>query len=125
MTDPSSREPPAAPDVTEGQWTERAVEYDAETDTYRASFDSATGSASTAVISTVAAVSGTPPMELPPLHTACETDALEALVEPTTHEQSRTDVHVSFLYDGYTVTVHSYGIVAVQPPQADSDSSTR
>jgi hypothetical protein len=92
-----------------------ALEYSAETDTYRASFDSSSESVCTAVISTVAAVSETKPMELPPLYSVCDPDALAALVTPTVIGPPNGDVHVSFTFAGYTVTVHDYGVIAVQP----------
>lgn len=128
MTDSSPTRPPSAPDVTEIQWDSiekhDILEYSADSETYRASFNSDTDSVCSAILSTVAAVSETPPLELPPLYSACDPDALETLVEPTVHGASSAEIRVSFTFHGYTVTVHNYGIIAVHPPQADGDDST-
>jgi len=124
VTDSFAQGPPPAPNMSDSQWStiekREALEYSAETDTYRASFDSNSESVCTAVISTVAAVSETKPMELPPLYSVCDPDALAALVTPTVVGPSNGDIHVSFRFAGYKVTVHDYGVIAVQPPQEDS-----
>lgn len=118
---------PSAPDVTdittESGNRNDAVEYDPETDTYRASFDSATGSVTDAVISTVAVVSGTEPLELPPLYADVDPDSLEALIGSTASGPETADIHVSFGFYGCDVTVHSYGIIAVQPAPDGRDRS--
>lgn len=120
-------EPPPSPDTTDAHQdpTElgEAVEYSADTDTYRASFDSDTESVCRVVISTVAVVSETEPTELPPLYSVVNPDALEKLVDSTDGESSSSDFRVSFGFDGHTVTVHSHGVVAVQPPQANGDTA--
>ena len=124
MTSFTPRAPPATPDVTESQWNSiekrEVLEYSAETDTYRASFDSSSESVCMAVISTVGVVSETKPMELPPLYSVCDPDALAALATPTVVGPSNGDIHVSFTFAGHEVTIHDYGIIAVQPPQEDS-----
>ena len=116
----SSKELPPAPDVTGRRWDsvdkQEILEYDAESETYRASFDSSTGSVSTAVISTVAAVAETNPQELPPLYSFVDPDALDAVVESTVTRPSKGDVYVSFNFDGYPVTVHNAGIITVDQP---------
>lgn len=117
----SSKELPPAPDVTGSHWDpvdRRALlEYSTESETYRASFDCDTGSVSTAVISTVAAVAEQHPQELPPLYSFIDPDALDAVVESTTTSPSNGDVHVSFTFDGYPVTVHNAGIITIDPPE--------
>lgn len=123
MDDPFHR-PPPAPDVADTQWdsveTRDVVEYSSETDTYRASFDGTTASVSTAIVSTVAAVSETHPMELPPLYSACNVDELAALIEPTVTGSSNDDTRVSFTFNGYYVTVYAYGVVEIQPQEDSS-----
>ena len=125
MTRSTPREPPSTPDATESQWhsieKREVLEYISETDTYRASFDSATESVQTAVVLTVAAVSQTRPMELPPLFSVIDPDAVEALVESAVADPSNVDIHVSFVFNDCNVTVHSYGIIAVQPPRQDQN----
>ena len=109
---------PSAPDLTETdpEAVERsdAVQYSSDTDTYRASFDD-TGSVWTAVVSTVAVVAEAKPTDLPPLYSVIDPATLEDLIEPSGPGPPTNDVSVSFTYDEYAVTVHDYGIIAVEP----------
>lgn len=120
MVDDKLDGPPPAPAVTAYRTgdpvTEDAVDYDPETDTYRASFDGATDSACLAVISTVATVAQREPTDLQPLHSVIDPDALDVLMRPDKGPLTRGDVDVSFTLDGYDVTVHSYGVVSVHAP---------
>lgn len=120
MVDSTTRGPPAAPDVTGSQWgslkKDETVEYDAETETYRTSFDTTTQSVSAAVISTIAAISETPPIELPPLYSVVEPDALEKVVDARATGPTGRDVHVSLSFEGYDVSIASYGIIEVRRP---------
>lgn len=93
------------------------VEYSPETDTYRASFDTDAESASLAVVSTVAAVSGTHPTDLTPLNATVDPDALEAVTQSTGSGATPGDVVVSFTFDGYAVTVCAFGLVEVRPQE--------
>lgn len=124
MIGSSPRRPPPAPDLTERQWDsiekQDVLEYNLESKTYRVSFDSTTESVCTAVISTVATVSQMRPMELPPLCSVIDPDALGTLVETTVLGPSNGDVQVSFSLNDCKVTVHTYGIITVQPPQAET-----
>ena len=124
MTSSSPTRPPPAPDVSDSQWDSiekyDVLEYDANTGTYRASFDSTSESVCAAVIATVAAVSETTPTELPSLYSVIDADAVEALVESTVAGPPNGDVHVSFTFNECDVTVHTYGIIAVQPSQEDA-----
>lgn len=124
MADDSLQGPPHAPAVTDCQPDDGGgadtIDYDSDTDTYRASFDSATDSVPMAVLSTVATVAETDPTALQSLHSVVDPDALDALMRPAADTPERGDVHVSFTLDGHDVTVHSYGIVAVQPPEDTS-----
>jgi len=115
--------PPAPPDVSELNVASidpgEAFDYSDDTNTYRASFDSDTTALSMAIVSTVAAVTETEPTALPPLNAAVNPDALETLVERRDRDPSRNDIQVAFEYADCTVTVHSYGIIAVRPPGQD------
>lgn len=115
--------PPTPPDVSELDVASidrgEAFDYSADTNTYRASFDSDATSVSMAVVSTVAVVTETEPTALPPLNATVNPDALETLVERRDRDPSRNDVRIAFVYAGCTVTVHSYGIIAVQPAEPD------
>lgn len=120
MVDNATDAPPPAPDVAdfEGDGVDRrdAVEYDAETETYRASFDASTESAPLAVVATVAVLEETTPAELPPLYAAVDPEALEAVVE-SADAASSAPVHASFSFEGYAVTVHGDGVVTVAPEE--------
>jgi len=65
------------------------------------------------VVDAVAAARGVDATELPPLHDAVDTEALEALFEPRPSGQARRDGAVWFEYGGCTVVVHSHGAVVV------------
>lgn len=121
VTDSFPQGPPPAPNTTGNDWNatgkREAIEYNPESDTYRVSFDRV-DSVSMAVVSTVAVVSETEPTELPPLYSVCDPGALETVVQPAIHGPSNNDVHVRFIFNDCTVTVHNYGIITVQPPEA-------
>lgn len=63
-----------------------------------------------AVVTAVAEAKGVDPMDLTPLGTVIDSDALEALVTPPT-----TLDHVAFHYSGYDVTVSPDGRVDLRP----------
>lgn len=81
-------------------------------------FDDDGGAVCTAVVSAVAAVSGTPRLDLPPLYAAVDPDALAALVAPTPSRRPERHVSVSFVFDDHPVTVDSGGFVAVERSNA-------
>ena len=69
--------------------------------------------ASLAVIETVAAVTGTDPIELPPLYDAIDPDALNSLFEP--HERrTDSDLRVEFSYNGFDLVVREGPEVVVR-----------
>lgn len=119
MTDHASPVPPPTPDLADTEWRtidgRNVLDYDADTGTYRASFDSRTEGLDKTIVAVVAAVSETPPLELPPLETVVDTSSVEQLVESAATDPSRADIHVSFSFADCDVTVRSYGIIAVQP----------
>lgn len=92
--------PPVASDLLDGQWDPGdaydAVEYHAQTDTYRTSFDSTTDSVAMAVVLSVAAVEETNPKELPSLSTLVDCDALETLIQPRETQSAGKDRRVTF-----------------------------
>ena len=63
---------------------------------------------------TVSALNGTPIDELPPLSTAIDVDALDAIV-PSDGEESPTEVAVTFDYAGARVFVHSGNTIFARP----------
>jgi|AntRauMinimDraft_4_1070384.scaffolds.fasta_scaffold00018_7 hypothetical protein len=90
------------------------VEFDTDTDTFWATYDSARDSVSLAVVAIVAAVEDRSPTDLTPLQSAVDTDALQSLFQ-TPAGQPPTPTSTSFRYEGYEVTVSSEEVVQVTP----------
>ena len=120
----SRREPPQTPDLGGAEWRSidprEVLAYDADTETYRALFDSEKETIGEAILSIVAAVSGTDPLELPSLHSVLDTEAVDRVIESWATGSSTGDLHVSFTFADCDVTVHSYGLIAVHPLHEDS-----
>lgn len=74
------------------------------------STDTVAGPLSITIPKQVATKADTDPLELPPLHTAVDVDALTALVD---HHDGSGDLEISFLYVDYLVTVTGDGAVTV------------
>jgi hypothetical protein len=67
-------------------------------------------SPSIAVVETVAAITGDEPTAIDPLTESINPDAMDRLVEPAT---PRSDLSVTFAYNGCTVTAESNGDITV------------
>ncbi|MDR5674359.1 HalOD1 output domain-containing protein [Halalkaliarchaeum sp. AArc-GB] len=87
------------------------VEYFQESGTVRTQFDHEKTPASMAVIATLADVMGTDPVELDPLHSTVDPDALDAFVR--VRYGTNGDSHVTFTHEGHAITVHSYGVITI------------
>ncbi|AQL42056.1 hypothetical protein BV210_04695 [Halorientalis sp. IM1011] len=92
---------------------DREVEYDAETGTYRTSYDPATQSPSIRVLEAVGAVRDAEPTALDPLDQYVDPDALDHVFDPTA-EKSGTHGSLSFNYEGLLVVVHSDGEIELR-----------
>lgn len=68
---------------------------------------------SLAVVTSVAAVTGDEPADLPPLYDYVDPDALEALVGSTGRGGDPARTEVTFPFGGCTVTVRGDGTIAV------------
>lgn len=88
-----------------------AVEYIQKSGTVRTLFDQEKTPASMVVIATLADVMGTDPVELEPLHFTVDPDALDAFVR--VRSGTNGDIHVTFTHESHTISVHSYGMVAI------------
>ena len=97
------------------------VEYSQELGTVRTQFAHEKTPASLAVIATLAEVLDTDPVELSPLHSTVDPDALDALVQV----RSRTDgdVHVTFTHEGHQIRVHSYGVISITLPEHEQTAA--
>jgi len=94
------------------------VEYDAEDDIYRTSFQAGQLPPSAAIVDAIAELTGREPGELIPLYESVDADALDALVRSTLSAEHRGDTQVSFRYHGYDITVQSYGVVTLDAVEA-------
>lgn len=97
-----------------------SVTYQQDSETYRFEYDQDTTPASMAVVTALADVVDASPTEREPLHDTVDTDALDAVVR--VRHPTNGDVHVTFSFEGYAITVHSYGIVEVVPLQVHERS---
>lgn len=118
MTDPPLRAPPPpAPAGIEWETLDprEELDYNAETGTYRASFEPDRATIGETIILVVAAVTRTDPLELPLLYPVIDSEMVERLVNSSVTGSPSGDLHISFTYVGCEVTVHSYGVIAVCP----------
>lgn len=81
---------------------------------YRAEYDNTRDQPSLAVVAAVAAADNSDPCELSPLHSAIDTGALDDLFSATANDD-RGNGHLSFLYEGFGVTVSREGTIEVSP----------
>jgi hypothetical protein len=82
----------------------------------RTQFDQERTPASMAVIATLSEVMNTDPVELDPLQSTVDTDALDAIVQVRPGTDS--DVRVTFTHHGHEITVRSYGVVTISEEHA-------
>lgn len=66
-----------------------------------------------AVIATLAEVMDADPVELDPLHSTIDPDALDTFVSVRTGTDG--DIHVTFTHEDHPITVYSYGVVSITP----------
>ncbi len=92
---------------------DREVRYDAETGTYRTSYDPSTENPSIRVLEAVGTIRDAEPTMLDPLDEYVDPDALDHVFRPTTE---RAGVHgsLSFNYEGLLVVVHSDGEIELR-----------
>lgn len=87
------------------------VAYDPATETYRGEYDwEGSERVCLTVVEIVSAVVGRDHDEMEPLYSVLDPDALERLLSTT-----RTDLRLSFSYEGCTVTLDSGGEITVEP----------
>ncbi|SDR16497.1 HalOD1 output domain-containing protein [Natronobacterium texcoconense] len=99
-----------------------SVEYDRETNTYKATFDSTELAPSVAVVEAVAAIRGVEPLDVEPsLYEAIDPGALDALVRTQITSHRTGDCVVAFQYLEYEITVKSYGIIEIDPLETDEE----
>lgn len=99
-----------------------AVEYSQEFGTVRTQFNQAETPASMAVIATLADVTDTDPVELSPLHSTVDPEALDALVR--VRNGTAGDTHITFTHEGHEIRVHSYGVITIAFPEDEPPAET-
>lgn len=97
----------------EGEFTASTewVAFDEDEEVYRVAYDPAIDETSLAVVSAVATVSGTDPIDLEPLHDAVDTSALDRLFQP---EDGPRNCRMAFRFREFDVTVDSTGVIEVK-----------
>lgn len=90
------------------------IEFDSESRSVRATHDSARDSTSLAVVSLVATALDRAPLDLTPIHSVIETDALDKLFTEGSTERGNSD-STSFRYEGFDVTVTREGVIEAVP----------
>lgn len=95
------------------------IEFDVERGTYRTTFDPTTDSPSDVVVESVSAVTGTAPLDLDPLYSVVDPDALDSLFAPTASGTTRTG-RTTFEYSDCEVTVSADGDVLLDPFTTDT-----
>lgn len=115
MTSPENENEPPAGDLV----TSDFMIVNGEMGTYRTEFDDHARPPTEAVIFAVAEASQTDPLDLPPLHSVLDTDALNALFDTSTNSQSRTKITVSFEFADHHVVLKGHGIIVITPPSAE------
>lgn len=92
------------------------VDFDTESESFHATYDSARDSASLAVVVVVATALGREPQTLTPLQSIVDTDALDKLAAESS-ARSGNCASISFSYEGLAVTVTSEGVIEANPIQ--------
>lgn len=119
--DDLQRDSPSTRDRRESHWSSVeariAIEYNSDTGTYHASYDSSIESVSLAIISTIATITESDPRKLEPLHSIVDPEALNNLFAPKQNGIGRTGGEVRFSYCGYEITATSNNEVSAVPTE--------
>ncbi|AHG03610.1 hypothetical protein HALDL1_08370 [Halobacterium sp. DL1] len=91
------------------------IEYHEPTESYRAEFDQQTHPATEAVVTAVATATGMGPLELPPLYSVLDPDALDGLFSAAPDGPGQGESSLAFEYADQVVTVNGHGTVIVEP----------
>ena len=94
-----------------------SFEYYSDEEVHQATFDGDVVAPSMAVVGAVSTVANKDPLDIKPLHSTIDPDALNALFADS--ERGEGDVHARFSVEGYSVTLSSCGRITVQPSQSD------
>lgn len=90
------------------------TEFDAESEYFRATYDSTRDSASLAVVAVVSTALGRDPLNLTPLQSVIDTESLDKLATEIFTGHGTVD-SISFCYEGFEVTVFGDGSIEAGP----------
>lgn len=99
-----------------------SFEYHPDEHSYRALFDADEINPSEAAVGAVSLVAERDPLDVAVLGSEIDADALNTLLTP--RQTCDGDVHVTFAFDDYEVSMSSYGSVTVHPQQSGDRSTT-
>jgi hypothetical protein len=94
-----------------------SFEYYPDEEVHRAIFDEDVVAPSMAVVGAVSTAADRDPLDIGPLHSTVDPDALNAIFADS--KQGEGNIHAHFSIDGYSVTLSSHGCITVQPSQSD------
>lgn len=97
----------ANPDVPESL---SVVEFDVESESFRATYDRTRDSTSLAVVAMVATALGRDPLNLTPLHSVIDIDSFDELATESSTGHGNCD-SISFCYEEFEITVSSDGSI--------------
>lgn len=99
------------------------VAYHEDTETVRTRFDQEKTAASTAVVATLAEVTGTDVVDMDPLHDSVDPEALDSAVR--VRDGTEGDVHVTFTHEDHEISVYSYGLVRISAERGPPSGNGR
>lgn len=97
-----------SPPGAEGAASSLLVEFDPETD-----------SVTETIVMAVAGHEGTSPTALDPLYDVVDPDALEGITRSVATRSTPGNAEITIRYHGYTVSIHSHGVVEIALPEED------
>lgn len=90
------------------------IEFDAESESFKATYDSTRDSTTLAVVEVVATALDKDPLNLTPLQSVVDTDSLDDLATETSTGHGNC-ASISFCYEEYEITVLSDGSIEADP----------
>lgn len=94
------------------------VGYDPTTESYYGKYDVETSETLvTTVVRSVAAITGKPPVELDPLYTAIDPDALKQVLDNSRSDSTKQgSVSITFDFASCEITIYRDGTMRIEPP---------
>lgn len=82
-------------------------------------FDQETDSVTETIVTTVADMADTSPGALDPLYSVIDPDALDAIIRSVATKSDPSDAKIVVRYHGFTITIHSYGVLEIHSENTD------